>query len=1134
MNNKVENISLNNAETHVKNIQIVNADYTSILSVSAEFRAISASVNNANITLVSGGFINSVDLMSLFNWSFNINDQEKCLQLKTHDNIINIDSTVDILPVSSVITDTNDLTFNVSAYFNEISKKTYMTETPVSCIIKNVSVDWNTTNNVHLYFPNGNSLSAKEYNLESMLVKSWNSEDMETGLFVNSDSISGVLAYDNNVLSGAVTQLSLDELNKYNQMNLPVSAGFISNNHVTVIDTNNNVYLHIVDAQLKDTDFNFIIRDQDKESFSKTIERNLKGSSYVDWINFNSDSLKSVTNINFSSTSLLNDNSINVSFTLGCVNPDDLSSFNIRNGEITFTLVNPINWNDSNIIYVNSNESFDIVKIVCGQNPWDFDNSQYVKIIEPESTSNLLDYYEISYQNSEINSVPATVLTPVIPISDSFNTIVEAKFYNPATNEKSPAADQKAVGIVVCSSNIDIVNDAGIYNTPNILETRNGIPSSFVIEDSFNYEYSPLSISSLVQFNFEAKNWTKTADYIIGKDIIQNISEYSPHIDNKVITASAYLTLNNSGTGLNFMLKPVKEFDIIEYGSPMFLESIRPTLIFNVNNTVSSDISVFGYKNFNKEFDEKITVNDEVNIQTTSQNIDGISGTINNFSLPTNELTWEELVSIFPGLYIDSEGMLKGKITDINVINALQKESSLPYLITVNNKTIALTFDYAYLSSYTGKSNEICEFNNIPNGLTLDNNGIIEPKLISKENVSSEYNISFNVYDVFDGSSSLLLSKENIAKLMFFDYEFKNDYLVIDALNGMSAPSSVISSWTKSKIMNEAKSMFGVSSNITYDIEGNSLSCKIDSSNIIFKNTNNNYEALTGEISAFANSNSSYSNYEKLALDTGKIIVPFIPNELTRNDLYQTVSYGKYYQITVADTSKEINLEQFMQNANSNYILPELLWKSPTLNGVYNNGVYTTTDSDYGIFVFEDGSVLYKDNYSNENIIINDNITLIQNENNTYKDEENSIIFRLQNTNLNDYGSESLQNICNYDGFYILNGAVINNNTVTIYIEFTQRKCMINHVSYTFDNTYDDNGNEKLLSAPRQINISGYDNNTIMFTDTYTPGTAVTYDKTFNVTGPVSRIKLELKTNAITDNDYLVKLMNFSLSYIFA
>ena len=76
--------------------------------------------------------------MSLFNWSFNINDHEKCLQLKTHDNIINIDSTVDILPVSSVITDTNDLTFNVSAYFNEISKETYMTETPVSCIIKNV------------------------------------------------------------------------------------------------------------------------------------------------------------------------------------------------------------------------------------------------------------------------------------------------------------------------------------------------------------------------------------------------------------------------------------------------------------------------------------------------------------------------------------------------------------------------------------------------------------------------------------------------------------------------------------------------------------------------------------------------------------------------------------------------------------------------------------------------------------------------------------------------------------------------------------------------------------------------------------------------------------------------------------
>ena len=43
-----------------------------------------------------------------------------------------------------------------------------------------------------------------------------------------------------------------------------------------------------------------------------------------------------------------------------------------------------------------------------------------------EGYANLLDYYEISYQNSEINSVPTTILTPIIPISDSFNTIVEA------------------------------------------------------------------------------------------------------------------------------------------------------------------------------------------------------------------------------------------------------------------------------------------------------------------------------------------------------------------------------------------------------------------------------------------------------------------------------------------------------------------------------------------------------------------------------------------------------------------------------------------------------------------------------------------------------------------------------------
>lgn len=1126
MNNQIENISLNSAETQIKHVQIANANNDSILSVSAEFRAVSAGINANSISLVSGGFVHPTELISIFNWSFNVYDQEKYLQLKTHDNVFDINQNTDIIPVSCFTTDLNDLTFNVSAYFNEISKNNYMSETSVSCILKNISIEWNINEDIHLYFPNGNSLSSKEYNLNSLLVKKWNAEDIETGLYIDDSSISGVLTYNDNILSGSAKQLTTDELIDYDSVNLPVSAGFRLNNRISTIDTKNNVYIHIVDVQLKNTSLNFIVRSQDETKFREVIERNLKGSSYINWINFDSDSLKFVTDISFSTLSLLNDETVDVSFTLGCYSPIDMTTFNIRSESISFTIINPVNWLSIDTIYINANENFDIVKLVCDTDSWDFDSDQYVKIIEPSEDSEILNYYEINYQNSEINSSPSSVLESVIPVSDVFNTAIEAKLYDPITQEMSAAADQKNVDIVVCSSNIELINENGIYNTPNILETRNGIPSSFVIEDVFKYEYSPINISSLIDFNFKSDSWIKTVDLVNGKDVIENTS-YTQHIDNKITIASAFLTINDD----SFIVKPIKEFNIVDYGSPIFLNSIRPTLIFNINDVISSDISLFGYKNEIKDFDEKIVINDEVNIQTTAKSISGIFNVV-DFKLPTNTLSWEELVSALPGLYIDDNGVLKGKVTDINVINELQKEQSLPYLMTVDDKTIALTFDYAYLSSYTGKSNEICEFTNVPDGLTINNNGLINSEILSKENILPEYNISLNVYDVFNGASLLLLSQENIANILLFDYKFGNDYLVLNELSGINNPSSVVSSWTKTGIFESSDTVFGLSSNIDFHILGDSLSCEVTSSNILFKNINEQYEALTGEISAFANINSSYYNNNELLLDTGKIIIPFIPNESKRTFLTQTVSYGKYYQLDSYSESKTINIEQFMQNANSNYTLPELLWKSSTLNGNYNDGIYTTELNDYGIFIFEDGSIFYKNNSSDENQII-DSVELTQYETNEYMDADNSIIFKLQNTNLDDYGAESLQTICTYEGFYILSGASINNNTVIINIEFTQRKCMINHVSYEFEYNYDEDGNEILGSAPQHINMYGYDNGNIKFTHEYTPTNEEFHEEIFNTDGPVSEIKLELETKDSTDIEYIVKIMNFKLSYVF-
>ena len=357
MNNQIDHVSLNSAETQIKHVQIVNANNDSILSVSAEFRAVSAGINTSSISLVSGGFVHPTELISIFNWSFNVYDQEKYLQLKTHDNVFDINQNTDIIPVSCFTTDLNDLTFNVSAYFNEISKNNYMSETSVSCILKNISVEWNTSEDIHLYFPNGNSLSSKEYNLNSLLVKKWNAEDIETGLYIDDSSISGVLTYNDNILSGSAKQLTTDELIDYDSVNLPVSAGFRSNNRISTIDTKNNVYIHIVDAQLKNTSLNFIVRSQDEAKFREVIERNLKGSSYINWINFDSDSLKFVTDISFSTSSLLNDETVDVSFTLGCYSPLDMTTFNIRSESISFTIINPVNWLSIDTIYINANEN---------------------------------------------------------------------------------------------------------------------------------------------------------------------------------------------------------------------------------------------------------------------------------------------------------------------------------------------------------------------------------------------------------------------------------------------------------------------------------------------------------------------------------------------------------------------------------------------------------------------------------------------------------------------------------------------------------------------------------------------------------------------------------------------------------
>ena len=285
MNNKIESISLNKPETQIKDIKITNSDNGTILSVSAEIRAVSAEKAADTITLISGAYVNSSELLSLFNWSFNINDDEKYLKADINGTEINnINFNSDAIPVSSFLNDNEN--FSISAYFNKISDNTFMSKSTINYDLINVSVEWNDVSKIHLYFPNGKLGYTNKYNLENIMVKKWNKDeekDIETKLVVNTyrEDVhplyypgANVLRYDEktSILREPYSNFSKKDLEKLHNAILPVSAVFVSNDKSVVIDTNNDIHFTIVDAPFKKHDLNYVIRTTNVELLSSKLK----------------------------------------------------------------------------------------------------------------------------------------------------------------------------------------------------------------------------------------------------------------------------------------------------------------------------------------------------------------------------------------------------------------------------------------------------------------------------------------------------------------------------------------------------------------------------------------------------------------------------------------------------------------------------------------------------------------------------------------------------------------------------------------------------------------------------------------------------------------------------------------------
>ncbi len=1163
MNNKTESISLNKPETQIKNIKIANKDDDAILSVSAEIRAVSAENAADTITFISGAYVNSSELLSLFNWSFNVNDDEKYLKVDINGKEINnITFDSDSIPVSSFLNDNEN--FSVSAYFTKISENTFMLKSTINYDLINVSVEWNDVSKVHLYFPNGNLGYTNKYNLENILVKKWNKDeekDIETKLVVNtyrddvflSSSHPGadVLRYDEKtgIIEEPYPTFRKNDLVKLHNTSLPVSAVFVSNDKSVVIDTNNDIHFTIVDAPFKKHDLNYVVRITNEDLFVSKLKTIIK-KAHVDWINFDFESMKRV---GVMTPQIYADYVETIAFTY-CDAPDK-SSFCLRTNEYlkdkVFKFVNSPDWNVNKNIYVNTNESFDLLDYTCIENRWVDDNVQYTKIIEPEETADILNYYSIDYQNSDINDIPSTILTPVIPVVKEFNTFVEAKLYDANTNYKSPLVDQEEFNIFVCSANININPKVNIYNTSNVLETRNNITSSFIIDEAFNYNYYPTSIPDNVKFNIKADSWVTDIDYITGKEYIKNTAKYIPHLDTKNIAASAYITVDINNSSDKFIIKPVKDFNIIEYGAPVFVSSRRPTFIFDINAPVEkSPISLVGYKNYEKDFDEKISVNQDVNIKTDTKNVDGVSGITDIYRLPNpNVSSWEELVSALPGLYINNNGILKGKITNLDVINTLSKRPSLPYLITVNNtKTIGLTIDYAYLSAYTGKEEDILSFRNIPTSLVTDNLGFITSGNLSR-NIYPEYNTLLDVYaSSQNNTSSLLLSSISVARLLFFDYKLKNkDILLSDSLNDSFNDMSAVLRYPLDKLFELAKDPIGLKRNVKFEVSGNDfLTAETTSSNVIFKNAAEQYGCLSSDINIYALSKSDFCNYETLLLDSGKILIPFIPPKDIRDSIQEPDLYGKYFQLNVGKNGFIMdNIYDIIQDKNSGkYLTPKPIYSVGTVYMSSDDIVRTwSTAGKDAIVIYEDGRILYLNTATNYNMVIDSmNFSAADDKKTEFKNDNNSVSINIYPT-LTEYGIDSIKNICNSEGFYITKDAPV--SAVTVYFNF-QRPCYTSEMSFDLDYFYNDNDEVVLKNIPEEIEVGIrrrlVDHNGDIYSDkgfgcTIIPSkdfksehfTCELYD---NFTYyPLTSFSLKFFVNNNTNDEYLFKIKNFKISY---
>ncbi len=768
---ETKDYSLNETATFDNYILISNNNQN-IDQKSFRIRVVDAQPNNntKNISVMSNGNIFRSNLLNYFNWSDNISNDEMIIKASyTNNGITNtktIDNNVTYFPITDLISsNVSSATIVLSSYMQYNDNNLYIASTNISVDINDITINWKFDSNVNIFIP---AKSSNNYiDLKNALIESINTYNVVGSLELSSNIILPKNLYiSDSVLYGNMSnEISGEILSSYVNLNVPINATYNEQNEITTnIDTFNNLYLTIVDAQINDTsEFNIfhIIQPTNLSEFENEfvdLQHN-----YITWINIPSGN-QIINNIN----AIQSASSIIVNYNICCSDDINTNIF-IKSAQKEYVVWPQLNWNNISPIYVKYDTNIDFTK-ECFVQPfnWPATDENWLQQIQISENSEFTTNYTIN-MNTQLSS---DINTIAIPKNES-NTGIYDLILNGVISRTD--SNNTLYNLNLTSNPVEIIVCNGIINpiSSNII-TRFGQIQNFQLSSFCTIDIQPSSIINNIDINFNVPN----TNWNINKQILNDINSYNLNINLpnslNALNETFSFNININDIELNSLT-----FNVINYGIPYFVQNLlTEKTIMIKNNEQIPNTNLF---KINNTSNINIPINQNINIDLSIYGITQYDVEINNeFSNNLiDQMLLSEIANNIPGLYISNNHIL-GKITN----TAFIKQISNNYEIQLTGYTnkIIITYEESNIEINVNQNIDIdlLTYGIICKNSSVNNNSIDE--LVSEtslENISNIipglYILNNHICGIITDSNYLTTLKynNNIHEILVNDYKFQ-------------------------------------------------------------------------------------------------------------------------------------------------------------------------------------------------------------------------------------------------------------------------------------------------------------------------------------------------------------------------